>query len=691
MTRTLMVMGAAVLACTVVIGQQQPAAASLDKTRLEAAINKEVIDGDLKGAMAIYDELTRSTDRTVAAQAYLRLGQGYGRLGDPQAKASLQRALEFKDQPAVVAKARAALGLRNQAAGGASSGPSMRRVWAGKGVDTSGGVSPDGRFISFVDPDTGDLAIRDLNTGENRRVTAVPSSEPWSEFAEASVFSPDGRQLAYGWWDSADKYHLRTVAVDAAGPAVPRTVYSRTDLGWCDLTDWSRDGKWLAVACGDESSRARLARLSLVDGSLLEFPETLQVAPTRFLFSPDGRFVAFDMLRDERGDDRDVVVQRIDDGRRVFVAPGPGYEALMAWSPDGTQVIFSSDRSGTTSLWAVSVNLGVPSGLPRQLHSGVSDTTLGITKDGQLFLGVEKRSTDIHVASIDVATGARTGEPTRPIERQVGGNRNPLWSSDGAHLFFTSLARRAGQSRVLAVMDVRSGHVRELRTRLNRLYFPALSPDGRTVAVQGRAKEGSGIFLVAVDTAAVTPVVIQGPDESVVWPTWSPDGTRVIYTRNRGAGRPSVVVERNLEAGTERTLATLLGGRMSPDGRYLAAINRNREAGTVELKVVPVNGGDARVLHSVERPAGLSWPSWTPDGKHVLFKHVSSTPVIDEALAVPIDGGKPTRLVLPGVKFGFMSMHPDGKQIAYLAGEDEEEVWVLENFLPGTKAVPARK
>ena len=31
-------------------------------------------------------------------------------------------------------------------------------------------------------------------------------------------------------------------------------------------------------------------------------------------------------------------------------------------------------------------------------------------------------------------------------------------------------------------------------------------------------------------------------------------------------------------------------------------------------------------------------------------------------------------------------MHPDGKRIAYLAGEWEEEVWVIENFLPTAKA-----
>ena len=110
------------------------------------------------------------------------------------------------------------------------------------------------------------------------------------------------------------------------------------------------------------------------------------------------------------------------------------------------------------------------------------------------------------------------------------------------------------------------------------------------------------------------------------------------------------------------------------DGRYLAAVARNRDAGTSELKIFPVDGGEARVIHSVTRPSVVTWPSWTPDSKHVLVKHVSSDPAVDEALAVPIDGGAPKRLDLPGVKFGFMSMHADGKRIAYLAGEDEDEV-----------------
>jgi hypothetical protein len=58
----------------------------------------------------------------------------------------------------------------------------------------------------------------------------------------------------------------------------------------------------------------------------------------------------------------------------------------------------------------------------------------------------------------------------------------------------------------------------------------------------------------------------------------------------------------------------------------------------------------------------------------------------DDVLLIPIDGGAPVKLDLPGARWGWMAMHPDGKRIAYLAGKQEEEVWVIENFLPQAKA-----
>ena len=64
-----------------------------------------------------------------------------------------------------------------------SDGIVNRQVWIGPGADIEGAPSPDGKFLSFVDWDTGDLAIRDLETGTNRRLTNKGPWEKPEEFA----------------------------------------------------------------------------------------------------------------------------------------------------------------------------------------------------------------------------------------------------------------------------------------------------------------------------------------------------------------------------------------------------------------------------------------------------------------------------------------------------------------------------
>ncbi len=260
------------------------------------------------------------------------------------ALADLQRALEFKDQPQVVAKARAALGLSAQAGGGTTA-PSMRRVWAGKGVDTSGAVSPDGRTIAYVDPDTGALSLHGIESGVNRRLTSN-GNEEWAEFAESAVFSPDASQIAYGWFSKNKRFEIRMV--DARGTGVPnaRTLVDRPDIEWINVTDWSRDGKWLAVVYDNDGAggQTKLARISVADGAVQDLRAPLDSRPTRLRFSPDGRFIAFDVLRNKSTDDRDIVIRSLSDQTESYVAPAPGYDSLMGWSPDGTMLVFASDR-----------------------------------------------------------------------------------------------------------------------------------------------------------------------------------------------------------------------------------------------------------------------------------------------------------------------------------------------------------
>jgi len=200
--------------------------------------------------------------------------------------------------------------------------------------------------------------------------------------------------------------------------------------------------------------------------------------------------------------------------------------------------------------------------------------------------------------------------------------------------------------------------------------------------VQGTDKTGrTGIFRIAVATGEVSPVVLTGDGPPPSWPSWSGDGQRVYFSR---AGQASAF-ERDLQTGHERQFPGVRAAIASPDGRFLLASPWSDDR-IGELRLVPTAGGESRVLYSVSE-GGLPWANWTPDGKHVVVRHVGKGH--DDVLLIPVDGGAPTRLDLPGAKWGWIAVHPDGQRIAYMAGEQEEEVWVLENFLPAAKS--ARK
>ncbi len=191
----------------------------------------------LTEAIALYRQVaTLATDeRKLAAEAQLRVGLLYKRLGRT---AEAQRAFaavvnEYTDQAEAVRQARMRLpALRQPDAVDEIDDVVVRQVWA-PAMDAEGGISPDGRYLSFVDWDTGDLAVRDLTTGENRRLTNKGTwTENPNEFAGVSIISPDGKQVAYTWIDEGSCCaDLRIIALTGGGAAAKaRVLYRNEDV-----------------------------------------------------------------------------------------------------------------------------------------------------------------------------------------------------------------------------------------------------------------------------------------------------------------------------------------------------------------------------------------------------------------------------------------------------------------------------
>jgi tetratricopeptide (TPR) repeat protein len=186
--------------------------------QLKAAITKEVVDGDLKAAIEMYRTLSQGADRAVAAKALLRLGQCYEKLGDTESRKAYERLVrDFSDQKEIAEQARARLATLGPRSSGAPPVASARLYWTGRYPTGPTSASLDGRYLAQIEPQTGELLLHDLLTGDSRRLTndASPTARN-----QRPVISPDGKIIAYQRVLSTADWEIRIVGRSDPKPRV---------------------------------------------------------------------------------------------------------------------------------------------------------------------------------------------------------------------------------------------------------------------------------------------------------------------------------------------------------------------------------------------------------------------------------------------------------------------------------------
>jgi Tol biopolymer transport system component len=653
----------------------------------QKALAKERAEGQIEAAIQLYEQVVRefASDRVLAARALVQLGRCYERLGKAEARKAYERVLsEYADQRAPAADARARLARLDAAA--PAPGPMARRLWSGTGVDLEGAPTADGRYLTFVDWETGDVAVRDLASGTSRRLTRNPRLDVADGFANASAPSPDGKRVAYAWFNNAaGAFELRIVGMDGSGEQV---LFSRPAEYVMHLA-WMPDGRAVAIAFKRSDGTHQIAIVTLADRRVRALRTFDWRAVTRISVSPDGRYLAYDFPPREDSPRRDIFAIATDGSAAATLVEHAANDLQPIWSPDGRQLLFVSDRTGTAGLWSVPVSAGKAAGAPRLVQPIGNFVPLGFTATAALFYGLDNGSVDIHIASIDPATGRLVGEPRPAAPRQLGSNSRPDWSADGRWLAYQSERVPGGGmgSRVVSILSIETGLERELSPRLNYFQRPRWAPDGRTIVVSGTTTSGrTGFHAIDVATGATAPMWVAGPNRTAFGQSWAPDGASLFFTtrdddgpfiaaRDTRTGEIRAVYRRSVEGGAGDVA-------VSRDGRWLAF----RESGkTWAIKVIPAAGGEAREIARVAPPhsiPGFGGLNWTPDGRHVYFVRASG-PLQEtrELWRAPVDGGAamPTGLAARALRDS--RLHPDGRQMAYTAGEGNSEVWVLEHLL----------
>ena len=548
----------------------------------QKALATERADGNLRDAIQLYERVVKesASDRRLVAQALLRIAECHEKLGQRDAVNVYQRIVrDFSDQAESAAVARTRLAAGRPTLDG-SIGVVKRQVLPehlNSVVDYLGAVSADGQYVSFVEWPSGDLAVYDFGSKTHRKLT----NECTRSCAEFSVFSKDGKRIAYGWWDWKESRNELRVA-NVTGDPAPRTLVDIEEVENIEPRDWSPDGQWIAVSSRRKDRSAQIGLVRVKDGAL----STLKSVGWRDLgkirFSPDGKYVAFNPRVSDTSDQRDVFVLAVDGSREIPAVTHPGQDVLLGWSPDGMHLLFASDRRGSTDLWALPIASGKPNGEPIVVARDIPSTaSLGITQSGAVYVEVDIVDSDISTAAFDFNGERFVGEPAAPVQQWVGSNRQPDWSPDGKYLAYLSFRTvAASQRNIIVIRSLETGQARELTPMLDKFFSPRWSPDSRSFVVMGWNAKGRGVFRIDAETGEVSLLVSEQPGALIGTAVeWSSDGKSVFYSRNSPGSADRMFVRRDLLRPRPGIGAAGTTGRVQPLARR--AIHRDRHRRSV--------------------------------------------------------------------------------------------------------------
>ncbi len=235
-------------------------------------------------------------------------------------------------------------------------------------------IAPDGSqvAVTITDAKTASSGIWLIDVARN-----VPARFTDADDADAPVWSPDGRSLAFAISrDNTPNLHLKPVA----GGEMQELVPSQSTLHWA--FDWSPDGRFLLYGDRHATTDWDLWALPL-DGERKPFPFVrTRYAEAGGAFSPDGRWVAY--VSNETGQ-REVYVERFPkpgDRRRVSTAGG----GLPRWPREGGELFYVTADDQVMAVPATSgasLELGTPVRLFRIEGPAV---LFDVSADGRRFL-----------------------------------------------------------------------------------------------------------------------------------------------------------------------------------------------------------------------------------------------------------------------------------------------------------------
>ncbi len=412
--------------------------------------------------------------------------------------------------------------------------------------------------------------------------------------------------------------------------------------------------------------------------------------------SPDGQTIAFDMLGD-------IYTVSVDGGQAQSINSGLAWSMQPRFSPDGSEIAFTSDAGGGDNIWIMDADGGNARQLTQEDFRLLNNPYW--SPDGQYIAARKHFTTSRSLGTGEIWIYHRNGgsgvavveRPNEQHQKELG---EPTFSPDGRYIYFsldgtpggTFIYAQDSNGQVFEIRrhDLHTGETESFVSGAGGAVRPAPSPDGKQLAFVRRIRGKSALFVKNLESGAERPVFTDlDQDLQEVWAVhgtypnmdWTPDSRSIVFWAGGGIKRVNVatgeVTEIPFRVTDTRTVhdASRPAVEVAP-ARFNTTMVRNAEvspdggkvvfesAGRLYVKSLP--NGTAKPLTRDANDHFEYDPSWSRDGKTIAFITWD-----DQELAnvhrVKASGGRSTRLTSQPGHYHGPRFSPDGSSVVFEA------------------------
>lgn len=411
--------------------------------------------------------------------------------------------------------------------------------------------------------------------------------------------------------------------------------------------------------------------------------------------SPDGKTIAFDLLGD-------IYVMPITGGKATPIASGVAWEMQPRFSPDGSEIAFTSDREGGDNIWVMKADGSDMRQITKEGFRLLNNPTW--SPDGTYIAARKHFTTYRSLGTGEIwmyhASGKASGgvqivkRPNEAFQKELG---EPMFSADGSSIYYTKnvtpgntfLYAQDSNTEVFQIRKVSltDGEDETVVGGPGGAVRPTPSPDGKKLAFVKRVRAKSRLFVKDMTTGELTMLdddldydMQEGWAVHGLYPNmdWTPDSREIVYWSRGKVWRlnPDTGAKAKIPFHVDDTRTVYAPPRfkvdVAPDTfrtkmvRFASPSPDGKAIVFESLGALYVKNGD-KAPEKLTRGGDYGFelsPVWAPDGKTVYFLTWD-----DEKLGsirrVNARGGKPKTVLDEAGHYAELNISADGEQLIY--------------------------